>query len=99
LHTEDIGVIDGLGYVKIADRLKDVIKGGGEWVSSSDLEDLIQNGHSLQGHELKAQLADLVSKGVISKYGVPGRVVLVDALPKTSVGKLDKKLLRQQYAV
>jgi fatty-acyl-CoA synthase len=127
LHTGDIGVVDGLGYVKIVDRLKDVIKSGGEWVSSSDLEDLIQkhsavaevavigvpdplwierplavvvvkHGHSLQGHELKAQLADLVSKGVISKYGVPDRVVFVDALPKTSVGKLDKKLLRQQYA-
>jgi fatty-acyl-CoA synthase len=127
LHTGDIGVVDGLGYVKIVDRLKDVIKSGGEWVSSFDLEDLIQkhsavaevavigvpdplwierplavvvvkHGHSLQGHELRAQLADLVGKGVISKYGVPDRVVFVDALPKTSVGKLDKKLLRQRYA-
>lgn len=127
LHTGDIGVVDGLGYVKIVDRLKDVIKSGGEWVSSSDLEDLIQgnpavaevavigvpdplwserplavvvvkHGYKLQARDLKAQLAELVSKGVLSKYGVPERVVFVDAIPKTSVGKLDKKLLRQQYA-
>jgi fatty-acyl-CoA synthase len=127
LHTGDIGVIDELGYVKIADRLKDVIKSGGEWVSSFDLEDLIQRhpavaevavigvpdplwmerplavvvvkqGHSVQDHEIKAELAQGVGQGLLSKYGVPDRVVFVDALPKTSVGKLDKKLLRQRYA-
>ena len=41
LHTGDIGVIDADGYLKITDRLKDVIKTGGEWVSSLDIEDLI----------------------------------------------------------
>jgi fatty-acyl-CoA synthase len=41
LHTNDIGVIDGDGYLQITDRLKDVIKTGGEWVSSIELEDLI----------------------------------------------------------
>ena len=127
LHTGDIAVVDRNGYVKITDRLKDVIKTGGEWVSSLDLEDLIhkhpavaevavigvpdpiwterplavvvvRSGHSLQSDELKSQLRDFVCMGVISKYGIPDRILFVDALPKTSVGKLDKKLLRQRYA-
>jgi fatty-acyl-CoA synthase len=127
LHTGDIAVIDEKGYVKITDRLKDVIKSGGEWVSSLDLEDLIhkhpgiaevavigvpdplwterpvavvviKQGHSVLADEIKAHLKEFVSLGVISKYGVPDRIVFVDAIPKTSVGKIDKKLLRQQYA-
>ena len=43
--------------------------------------------------------ADFAAKGIISKYGVPDRVVFVDVLPKTSVGKLDKKVMRAQYTV
>jgi fatty-acyl-CoA synthase len=47
--------------------------------------------------ELKAHLHDFAAKGVISKYGVPERIVFVEALPKTSVGKLDKKVLREKF--
>jgi acyl-CoA synthetase (AMP-forming)/AMP-acid ligase II len=126
LHTGDIAVIDGEGYLKITDRLKDVIKTGGEWVSSLDLEDLIlqhpvvieaavigvpdprwterplailviQPGEQVSEAEIKAHLHGLAAEGVISRYGVPERIVFVDALPKTSVGKLDKKVLRQRY--
>jgi fatty-acyl-CoA synthase len=126
LHTGDIGTIDGAGYLKITDRIKDVIKSGGEWISSLDLEDLIlqhaavaevavigvpdpmwterplavvvaQPGQPLGEADIKAHLQAFAARGVISKYGVPQRVVFVDALPKTSVGKLDKKVLRQQY--
>lgn len=58
---------------------------------------VVKQGHRLQDHEIKAQLAQGIGQGLLSKYGVPDRVVFVEALPKTSVGKLDKKLLRQRY--
>jgi len=126
LHTGDIGVIGPDGYLKITDRLKDVIKTGGEWVSSLDIEDLIlkhpgvgeaavigipdpkwterplavvvlKPGCSVSDCEIKAALQDYASKGVISHYAVPDQVVFASALPRTSVGKLDKKLLREQF--
>jgi fatty-acyl-CoA synthase len=125
LHTGDIGLIDADGYLRITDRLKDVIKTGGEWVSSLAIEDLLQRHPSIaeaavigvpdpkwterplaivvpkpdqfvDSSELKRHLSAFATKGVISKYGVPDRIVFVDALPKTSVGKIDKKLLRAQ---
>ena len=127
LHTGDVAVMTEDGWLKIVDRIKDVIKTGGEWVSSLDIEGLI-----LQ-HEGAAEAAvvgipdakwgerplalvvkkpdadideqsvkDLVTgyadKGVISKYGVPDRVKFVDELPRTSVGKLDKKKMRAEMA-
>ena len=127
LHTGDMAVIDDDGYLKITDRLKDVIKTGGEWVSSLEIEDLIlkhpgvaevavigvpdpkwterpaavvvvRAGHEVDEEQLKAQLRDYAARGVISRYAVPERVIFVEALPRTSVGKLDKKLLRARYA-
>ena len=127
LHTGDIAVIGEDGYIKITDRLKDVIKTGGEWVSSLDLENLIlqhpgvgeaavigvpdprwserplavvvtKPDQQVSAEDIKALLRDFAAKGIISKYGVPERIEFVDTLPKTSVGKLDKKLLREQYA-
>ena len=126
LHTGDIGVIGADGYLKITDRLKDVIKTGGEWVSSLDIEDLIikhpgvceaavigipdpkwterplaivvrKEGSSVSDCEIKAGLQDYARKGVISRYAVPDQIVFVPALPRTSVGKLDKKVLREQF--
>jgi fatty-acyl-CoA synthase len=126
LHTGDIAVIDGEGYLKITDRLKDVIKTGGEWVSSLDLEDLIlqhpavieaavigvpdprwserplalvvvEPGSRVSEADIKTHLTDFAARGMISRYGVPERILFVEALPKTSVGKLDKKVLRQLY--
>ncbi len=127
LHTGDIGVIDAEGYLKITDRLKDVIKTGGEWISSLELEDLIlkhpavaeaavvgvpdpkwgerplalvvvKPGQDLEAATVRAWLKDFADRGVISKWGIPERVVFVEAIPKTSVGKLDKKVMRQEYA-
>jgi fatty-acyl-CoA synthase len=127
LHTGDIAVIDEAGYLKITDRLKDVIKTGGEWICSLDIEDLIMSfpgvaeaavigvpdpkwterplavvvtkpGHqAFEADDLKAHLLEFAAKGIISRYAVPDRIVVVDALPKTSVGKLDKKALRERY--
>ena len=128
LHTGDIGFIDQEGYLQITDRLKDVIKTGGEWISSLELEDIIsrhpavsevavigvadekwgerplamvvpkpdQKG-KLKEDDLKAFVAKFAADGTIPKYGVPDRVVLVDTLPKTSVGKLNKKEMRKQF--
>ena len=127
LHTGDIAVIDADGYVKITDRLKDVIKTGGEWISSLDVEDLIlrhpcvaeaavigmpdpkwterpvavvivKEGRSVDATGIRMHLQEFAARGVLSKYGVPEQIVFVDALPRTSVGKLDKKLLRVQCA-
>ena len=129
LHTGDVGVIDEYGYLKIVDRIKDVVKTGGEWVSSLDIEDLILRvpgiaeaavigvpdekwgerpvafvvvkpgaGTPPTEEAIKRHVADFANKGTVSKYAVPDRVHFVDAIPKTSVGKLDKKLIRAQLS-
>jgi fatty-acyl-CoA synthase len=126
LHTNDIGVIDGDGYLQVTDRIKDVIKTGGEWVSSLALEDLISRhpavsevavigikdakwgerplplvvrrpGASADAATIQKHLSAYASRGEISRYAVPEQVLFVSAIEKTSVGKIDKKLLRQKY--
>ncbi len=128
LHTGDIGAIDAEGYLKISDRLKDVIKTGGEWISSLDLEDLILKHPAVaetavvglpdpkwgerplvlvvpkrdrvgQVDEtaIRDWLKDFADQGIISKWGIPDRVLIVEAIPRTSVGKLNKKAIREQY--
>jgi len=128
LHSGDVGYIGEDGYLQITDRIKDVIKSGGEWVSSLDLENLLSQHEAVlesaaigmpdekwgerplmivtlkpefQGkvseEELKAFMKKGSEEGKLPKYGVPGRYLFTDGIPKTSVGKLDKKLLRKQY--
>ncbi len=126
LHTNDIGVIDVDGYLQITDRIKDVIKSGGEWVSSIEIEDLLSRhpavseaaviaakddkwgerplalvvlrpDQSVDAEGLKRHLGEYAIRGEISKYAVPERVVFIDALERTSVGKVNKKLLREKY--
>jgi len=126
LHTGDIGTVDEHGFLQITDRIKDVVKTGGEWVSSLELEDIISAHPTVQevavigvkdarwgerpvavvvlkpGADpdeagIKAFVMRKVEEGVISKYAVPERVVFAPGIAKTSVGKLDKKVLRQQY--
>ncbi len=127
LHTGDVATWDSEGYVKITDRLKDVIKSGGEWVSSLELESLIsqhesvsevavigvpdekwgerpvalvvpKQGMSIDPEAIKGFLKQFVDQGKISKWAVPEQVIEVSELPKTSVGKIDKKLLRARFA-
>jgi fatty-acyl-CoA synthase len=126
LHTGDIGSIDELGYLQVSDRIKDVIKTGGEWISSLELENIVgqhpsvsevavigvpdekwgerplalvvlRTGAADDAAAIRGFVLGYAEKGVISKYAVPDKIVFVDALEKTSVGKLDKKLLRRKY--
>jgi acyl-CoA synthetase (AMP-forming)/AMP-acid ligase II len=128
LHTNDIAVVSPGGYVHITDRLKDVIKTGGEWVSSLQIEDLITQCPGVAEAAVigvkddrwgerplalvvedptgtggvtevvvKDHLKVFADKGVISKYGIPEKVLFINSLPKTSVGKTDKKVLRENY--
>ncbi|HHS96519.1 MAG TPA: fatty-acid--CoA ligase [Chloroflexi bacterium] len=128
MHTGDVAHIDEYGYVQIVDRLKDVIKSGGEWISSLELENLLslhegvleagvigvpdekwgerplaiivpheEYKGKLTPEDLKAHLQKFVEDGVITDWSVPENYVFVDELPKTSVGKIDKKVLRSRY--
>jgi fatty-acyl-CoA synthase len=128
LHTGDIGFIDQDGYLQVTDRIKDVIKTGGEWLSSLELEDIICQHTAVSEvavigvpdekwgerplalvvlkeefkgkvtvDELKTFLARFVDSGQIPKYGVPEKILLVDTITKTSVGKINKKALREEF--
>ena len=127
LHTNDIGTIDPGGYLLITDRIKDVVKSGGEWMSSLAIEDIISQHEEVSevavigvpdekwgerplalvvlkqesvgvvtDLHVRAHVKEWVERGVISKWAVPD-VQFVDYLDKTSVGKLDKKVMRQKY--
>ena len=129
LHTNDVANMNAEGYLQITDRMKDLIKTGGEWISTLQLEDLImqapgvkeaaviaikdekwserpmalivrdwQAADSPTENDIKSFLGGYVEKGVISKYSVPQSILFVDELDRTSVGKLDKKALRERYA-
>ena len=125
LHTGDVAVMEENNYVKITDRIKDVIKTGGEWVSSIELEGLIsgfgpvsevavvgkpdekwterphamivlKEGQSATLKDIQEYLQQFVQSGRISKYAIPDSVSFVDAIPKTSVGKIDKKRIKAE---
>jgi fatty-acyl-CoA synthase len=127
LHTGDIGSIDELGYLQVCDRIKDVIKTGGEWISSLELENIVgqhpavsevavigvadekwgerptalvvlRAGAADDADDIRRFVQGYAEKGAISRFAVPDRILFVGELDKTSVGKLDKKLLRQKYA-
>src|SRR5260370_12674697 len=120
-----MGVVDANGYGHITDRIKDVIKTGGEWVSSLQIEHLISqcaeaavigvkddkwgerplalvvkrasDANGVSDAVIKDHLKVFADKGIISKYGIPEKILFVDSIPKTSVGKINKKELRERY--
>ncbi|MGH3853205.1 MAG: long-chain fatty acid--CoA ligase, partial [Pseudonocardiaceae bacterium] len=122
LRTGDVGTLDALGFITISDRAKDVIKSGGEWISSVALENLLM-GHPKVleaavvavpddkwgerplatvviadgGPVSAAELRDHLSASVPA-WQLPERWSFVSEVPRTSVGKFDKKLIRQRYA-
>ncbi|HET8596754.1 MAG TPA: fatty acid--CoA ligase [Castellaniella sp.] len=125
LHTGDIGTLDGRGMLTVTDRLKDVIKTGGEWVSSLALEDLISQdpsvsevavvaapderwgerplamivlkpGQAPDAERIRALVRAQADAGRLSRYAVPDEVRFVDSLPRTSVGKLNKRAMRDE---
>lgn len=124
MHTGDIASIDAQGVVEIKDRIKDVIKTGGEWISSLELESLISEhpavssvavvgipdpqwgerpmallvcepGKYVDKQMLEAHLQQFVELGRINKWAIPKQFKFVAEIPKTSVGKINKKLIRE----
>lgn len=122
LRTGDVGRIDERGFVTLTDRAKDVIKSGGEWISSVELENclighpdvveaavvgvpderweerplavvVVKDGASVDADQLRKFLADKVVR-----WWLPERWTFVDEIPRTSVGKYDKKAVRSRYA-
>ena len=121
LRTGDVGTVDPHGYIQITDRAKDVIKSGGEWVSSVELENqlmahpdvieaaviavpderwderplacvVFRQGSAATLQELRVFLAERVVR-----WWLPERWAIIEEVPKTSVGKFDKKVLRQRF--
>ncbi|MCD2114591.1 long-chain fatty acid--CoA ligase [Rhodococcus rhodochrous] len=118
-RTGDIGTITSDGYVEVVDRAKDLIKSGGEWISSVALENALI-GHPgiqeasvvaapdpkwierpvafvVQRHHVTTDELRTYLKERFPSFWVPERFEFVSSLPKTSVGKFDKKLLRSQF--
>ena len=121
-RSGDVGSMDADGYLKLTDRIKDVIKSGGEWISSIDMENallghpavrdaavvglphpqwqerplaliVLKPGHQVTATQLRAHLTP-----AFAKWQLPDRMLFVNNIAKTSVGKLDKKAIRAQYA-
>ena len=122
LRTGDVGSLTPDGFLQLTDRAKDVIKSGGEWISSVDLE------NALMGHPdvleasvvgvpddrwgerplamvVRAPDSAIDAAGLkeflgskVAAWQVPERWAFIDEVPKTSVGKFDKKVLRKRYA-
>lgn len=123
LRTGDVATIDELGYIQLVDRTKDLVKSGGEWISSVELEKEIM-GHPavLEAAVIgvphakwserplacvvlregaaatKKEIIEHLSTRV-AKWWLPDEVVFIEEVPKTSVGKFDKKVLRQRFAL
>ncbi len=129
MHTGDVANVDEYGYIQIVDRIKDVIKSGGEWIVSLELENLLSLHEDvleaavigvpdekwderplaiiipaegvkerITAEAMQEHLQKYVADGVLTKWAVPERYVFVEELPRTSVGKIDKKVLRGQHS-
>lgn len=126
MHTQDIATIDKQGRIQIRDRLKDVIKSGGEWIDSIHLEELVASvegvveaaviavpdvkwgerplaivvsrpGINLTLDMVNAPIVAAIEEGEITRYAKLHHYESISQLPKTSVGKIDKKALRARF--
>jgi fatty-acyl-CoA synthase len=122
-RTGDVATIDAEGYIQIMDRTKDLVKSGGEWISSVDLENAIMAHPKVmeaaviavphpkweerpvaavaplpqyRGQITKEEILDFL-KDRVAKWWLPDDVVFIEAVPKTSVGKFNKRALREQF--
>jgi fatty-acyl-CoA synthase len=123
LRTGDMGTLDERGFFLISDRIKDVIKSGGEWISSVDLENQLMAHPAVQEAAVigipdqrwgerplacvvlrpgakadAAELADFLRAAGVARWQVPENWAFVAEIPKTAVGKFDKKVLRARDA-
>jgi fatty-acyl-CoA synthase len=123
LRTGDIATVDAQGYIQIMDRTKDMVKSGGEWISSVDLENAIMAHPKVaeaavigvfhpkwqerplacvvpmpehRDQITKQEILDFLTPRV-AKWWLPDDVVFIEAVPKTSVGKFNKRALREQF--
>ena len=130
LHTGDVGYLDETGSLIITDRIKDIIKSGGEWISSLQIEDIVlkckgvkevaaigiedkkwgerpiiivstvEDENNLDTAKIiKQSIKIQIDKGFLSKWAMPDKIEFVRDIEKTSVGKVNKKLLRKKYAL
>ena len=122
-RTGDVVTIDPEGYIQIADRTKDLVKSGGEWISSVELENAVMAHPKVleaaviavhhprwqerplaaiapkpefQGKITKEEIIEFLSAR-FAKWWLPDDVVFIESVPKTSVGKFDKKVLRERF--
>lgn len=121
-RSGDVGTLDENGYLKVTDRIKDVIKSGGEWISSIDMENLLMSHPAVRdaavigiphakwqerplalvvlkpGQEATLEQLHAHLSSAFAKWQLPDQVLFVEAIPKTSVGKNDKKRMRAEHA-
>ena len=128
LHTGDVGYIDDTGSLIITDRIKDIIKSGGEWISSLQIEEIVSKCKGVKEvaaigikdvkwgerpiiivakiitenskditKRIKERISNEIKKGLLSKWAMPDKIEYVKQIEKTSVGKINKKLLREKY--
>ncbi len=122
LRTGDVANVDSEGYAQIVDRTKDLVKSGGEWISSVELESAIMGNPKVleaavigvphpkwqerpiayvvakpefKGAVTQDEILDYL-RPLVAKWWLPDEVRFIDEIPKTSVGKFDKKVLREQ---
>jgi fatty-acyl-CoA synthase len=127
LHTQDVATIDSQGHLQIRDRLKDVIKTGGEWIDSILLEEIVATadgvadvsiiavpdskwgerplaivvanpGAALGLEAINVPVDRAIASGKLTRHAKLDKFEIVDQLPRTSVGKIDKKALRARFA-
>jgi fatty-acyl-CoA synthase len=128
LHTGDVASLNNDGCLQITDRIKDLVKTGGEWISCLDVEEAIFQHPAVQevaviglphekwgerpaaivvileeergrvsAEDIREFVLAHAERGMLPKYAVPDQVFFCEALARTSVGKVNKRQLREQY--